>query len=266
MKRWLIACVVVGLLGAPGWAGVVVEMEVRNADSPEKASSEIVYAQGEMMRTDMNATAGESDESVIFRDQTMWFVNHKRKACQKIDKKGVDQLSSQLGAMMKQLEAIPPQQREMMEKMMKGKIPGMKEPPKMRVEVGATEQVGDYPCTIHTLYADGEKMSEVCAADESVGAEIAEAMGAFHAMAEFAQELMKVVQEMPFANMIQMPYQEMDKMGGFPIRTRSFDGNGKVVRETTLKSITRRDVEEELFAIPKGYKVSSLEQEMKKGR
>ena len=77
--------------------------------------------------------------SVIFRDQTMYFVDHEKKVCQKISKKELDALAGQLGAMMKQMEQLPPEQRAMMEKMMKGKLPGGRKPPVLRVEPGGRD-------------------------------------------------------------------------------------------------------------------------------
>ena len=51
-------------------------------------------------------------------------------------------------------------------------------------------------------------------------------------------------------------------LGGWTIVL--FDGNGKVVQERTLKSVTRKDIETDLFALPKGYKVTSLEKMMQR--
>ena len=70
----------------------------------------------------------------------------------------------------------------------------------------------------------------------------------------------------PFAAMVDTPYNDLDDLGGFPVRTRMFDRNGGVMRETTLKSIIRKDVEASVFAIPEGYKVTDLKGQMKKRR
>jgi len=264
MKRLVIACVALVLLGPVARAGVVVEMEVTATDAPERAGSEIFQAQGEMTRMD-SPSAGGKDSSVIFREQTMYFVDHDKKVCQKISKQELDQLSGQLGAMMKEMEKLPPEQRAMMEKMMKGKVPGARKPPTQRVERGGSDQVGEYTCTIYTVYSDEEKVQEVCLADASVGANIAEAMEAFHALARFTEGLMEVAQNMPFVKSIEIPFKEMHEMDGFPVRTRTFNGEGQVVLERTLKSVMRREIESELFEIPEGYKVKSLEKELQKG-
>jgi len=265
MKRLVIACAGLGLLVPAAWAGAVVEFEIESVDAPDRTGSETFYAQGEMTRADSVSVAGK-DNSVIFREQTMYFVDHDKKVCQKIDKKGVDQLSEQLDEMMKQMESLPPEQRAMMEKMMKGKMPGTKEPPTWRVEVGGNDQVGEYPCTVYTLYSGEDKAREVCSADESVGDDFAEGMEAIHALSRFAEGLMKVAQNLPFANMIEMSYQQVPEIDGFPVRTRTFNDEGEIVFVRTLKSITRRDIEADVFAIPKGYKVKNLEKELQKGR
>jgi hypothetical protein len=265
MKRLVIVCAAIILLGPAARAGVVIQMQVKATDTPQQAHTEAIYAQGEMLRMDARA-AGGKESSVIFRDQTMYFVDHAKKACQKIDKKGLDQLGEQLGAMMKQLESLPPEQRAMMEKMMQGKMPGGSTPATRRVEVGGQDQVGEYPCSLHTVYADDQKIQEVCLADPGVGSDMAEAMDAFHALAQFAAGLMKVAQDLPFGKMLEVPYQEILAMDGFPVRTRLFNAKGEAVLEKTVDSVTRREIEPEAFAVPKGYKVQSLEQELQHGR
>ncbi len=266
MKRLMLDYVMFSLLVPAAWAGVVVEMEVTEPQSPDKSTIETFYAQGEMVRMDPRSASDGTDMTVIFRDQTMWFLDHNKKVSQKIDKAGMAELSSQMDAIMKQLTDLPPEQREMMEKMMQGKMPGMTTAPPRRVEKGAVEQVGEYTCTLYTQYSADEKKWEVCAADESVGGDIAEAMEAFRALSRFTEELQATFRKGPFAAMIQTPYAALDKMGGFPVRVRTFNKKGEVVRESRLKSITRRDVEESVFAIPPGYKVKSLQDEMRQGR
>lgn len=271
MKRPVMAGVVLALVCSGTWAGVVIEMEVKVPGSPDEAGTDTVYAQGEMARVDPHSGAGSENTSVIFRDDTLWVVDHDKKVCEKIDKEGMEKLSVELGGAMKQMEAelakLPPEQRAMMEKMMKGKMPaGMgQEAPARRIEAGAAEQVGEYSCTVKTLFAGDEKVWEVCAAEESAAGAAAEAMGAFRAMSRFTEELREILQQGPFAEMMEMPYQDVNELGGFPVRSRTFT-NGQVVSETTLTSVTREDLGVDVFSIPKGYKVKNLADEMKRGR
>jgi hypothetical protein len=194
MKPFVIACAVIVLLCSPAWAGVVIEMEVAESGSSGQAEMDTVYAQGEMLRVDPHPRKGDKKTTMIFRDETLWVVDHGKKVCQKIDKKDMEELSAQMGDAMKQMEAelakMPPEQRAMVEKMMKDRMPGGmaeagQEAPARRMEVGGTEQVGDYSCTLHTTYAGDEKVGEVCAAgsdaadgwEEAANREACSAMG-----------------------------------------------------------------------------------------
>jgi len=265
MNRRVMLCAALGLFAPVSVAGVVVKTEVKASDASAKSGNEAFYAEGEMVRMDSPSAAGGDDLSVIFRDQVMWFVNHEKHVCQKIDREGLAALSAQLDAVMTELAKLPPEQRAMMESMMKGKVPGMRKPAPLRVETGTAEQVGPYACTVHTGYSGDEKLWEVCSADPSVADDLAEAMVAFHAMSRFTSELQKVVQRGPFAAMIASPYNEIDELEGFPVRVRTFNDKGEIVRESTLTSIKRQDIEEAVFEIPKGYKVKDLADELKKG-
>mgnify|MGYP001812787900 CR=1 FL=1 len=142
----------------------------------------------------------------------------------------------------------------------------MQKPPVRRFEQGGTIQVGPYDCKLVTLYSDDVKAEEVCLADASVEADLREAMEAVHSLSRFAESMMKVAGNMPFGKMFETPYHDLSAMEGFPIRTRSYNDQGEITRESILKSIARKELDPGLFEIPRGYKVKSLEQELKKGR
>ncbi|HXV76320.1 MAG TPA: DUF4412 domain-containing protein [Candidatus Polarisedimenticolaceae bacterium] len=263
MRRFAVRWMAAGLVATAAHAGVVVEMEVRTPDSPDAVGSERFYAEGEMVRMDPHRARGGGEMSAIFRDQTLWFVDHDKKQCQKIDREGVEQLSARLDQMMKQFEQMPPEQRAMMEKMMQGKMPGVSAPPSRRIDSGGTEQIGEYTCEVHTLYSDEKKVWEVCAADESVAADVIEAMDAFRAMSRFTESLQRVVRDSAFVGMIDTPYTEMDDLG-FPVRVRTFDDKERLVSETTLASINRREIDAAVFEVPPGYKVKDLKDQLGK--
>jgi len=264
MSRRLSLLFVLALSTPPAaLAGVVVESDVTIAD--EGSATETMYVEGELFRTDP-ASIGGGEMSVIFRDDTMWFLDHDAKRAQKMDKRAVADLAEQLDEMMRQLEQMPPEQREMMRKMMAGKMPGMEEPPRYRVQVGETTSIAGIPCTMHTLYADDDKVQETCAADDSDVPELREAMGAVRAMGQFAEDLRKMASNMPFGDVMKHVQAVMPEIDGFPVRTRWFDDDGNVTRESTLRTMEKRDLEPSLFEVPKSYKVKDLGKELKKGR
>ena len=264
MKKLMLASAVIVLTWSSAWPGVVIEMSV--ADAGEEAK-DTIYAQGEMLRMDPHASTGAGNQSIIFRDDTLFAVNHDEKLVRKIDRKTVEEIARQMEEMQKQLANLPPQQREMMEKMMQGKMPGMAgmggEAPPRRIDVGGVEKVGKFSCTVNTVYAGDEKVREICTSEKIP--EVEEAMEAFQAMARFTQSMLESFRQGPMAGMFETPFNEMDEVGGFPVRVRTFSG-GRRTSESTLESVTERDIEAEVFAPPKGYKVKNLADEMKGGR
>lgn len=270
MNRKLLTGMAFALVASVAQAGVVIEMEVKDPGSKSSAT-DTIYAEGKMLRMDPHGSQRGDRSSILFRDETMWLIDHDKKRCQTIDKQGMEQMSAQLGGAMKQLEAqmaqIPPEQRAMMEKMMKGKMPGGMgaDARPRRVVAGGAETVGAYSCNVHTLYSGDEKVWEVCAAKESAVAEFAEAMGAFRALSDFTEDLRESLTQGPLASMIQTPFSEMKQIDGLPVRVRNFAG-GKLQSESTLKTVARRDIEKTLFAAPESYKCTRLADEMKQGR
>ena len=195
---------------------------------------------------------------MIFRDDRMLVCEQDKKRCQAIDERDIAELSEEIGGAMKQMEEelakLPPDQRAMVEKMMKGRMPaGMgQEPSPRRIEKGEAEQIGDYSCVNRTLYSGDDRVWEVCAGEENA-APFAEAMEAFRSVADFTEQLRAVVMQSPLGSMIETPFMELEAIGGIPIRVRNFE-HGELQRESTLKSVTRRDLEPTLFEAPKGFK------------
>jgi hypothetical protein len=263
MPKHMILLVVLALYAPAAIAGVVVETDI--TITGEGSATETMYVEGELFRTDP-ASIGDGKMSVIFRDDTMWFLDHDKKLAQKVDRRAVADLAEQLDEMMRQLEQMPPQQREMMRKMMSGKMQGMEELPDYRVQVGETTRIAGVPCTMHTLYADEDKVQETCAADDSNVPELREAMGAVRAMGRFAEDLRKMASNLPFGDVMKHVQAAIPEVDGFPVRTRWFDDEGTVTRESTLRGIEARDLEPSLFDVPKSYKVKDLGKELSKGR
>jgi hypothetical protein len=267
MKCTVIASVLFVLAGSAARSGVVIEMETKDSQSKGEAATDTIYADGNMLR--MESQDGGTT-SMIFRDDRMLVCEHDKKRCQAIDERDIAELSEEIGGAMKQMKEelakLPPEQRAMMEKMMQGRMPaGMgQEPAPRRIEKGAAEQIGDYSCVNRTLYSGDERVWEVCAGEEHA-APFAEALDAFRAMSDFTEQLRDVVMQSPLGSMIETPFMELEAIGGIPIRVRTFE-HGQLQSESTLKSVTRRDLEPTLFEAPKGFKTKSLADEIKKGR
>ena len=108
---------------------------------------------------------------------------------------------------MKQMEEqfakMPPKQRAMMEKMMKGKMPGMPGKsaiPTIRVEATGQGRWKLYSCKNYTIYYDDRHREEICAAppNEVKGAD--EVLQAVGNMREFQKKLTDAMPQFTSSN------------------------------------------------------------------
>ena len=162
-------------------AGVVIEMETKNLLSNRDEGIRKIFAQGEMLA--MQDTDGKV--MMIFRGDRMLVIDHRERSYMEIDEETMQEISGKMNDAMKQMKEqmanMPPAQKEMMERMMKGRMPaGMNmEPIKIRVEAGGRETVEGYPCVKYSVYLNDEKSQELYATPLSNVAAASEAWDAF---------------------------------------------------------------------------------------
>ena len=237
-------------------AGVVMDLVSRDASGKETDRAKI-YAQDGMLRMDQGSDA---DAAMIFLGDRFLYVNHRDKSYIVMDEAMLEEVSAQISEAMKEMEAqlanMPPEQRAMVEQMMQGKMKGMMgeqaaAAPKPRVERMGASKWQSYACRQYAVYEDSDKTQQVCAAklDNVAGAD--EAIEAFKGMAAYMR---KMAESMPmFKDEGMNPGELMEQIDGFPVHTIDYE-NGKVLRETSLDSVSEQDLDEETFAAPTGYR------------
>jgi hypothetical protein len=108
-------------------AGVVMDMVTRNASGQETDRTKI-HAQSKKIRMDIDSE-GADDGMMIFRDNEFVYVNHSDKSYIVTDEAMLEEVSAQISDAMKEMEkqlaGMPPEQRAMVEQMMKGRMQGM---------------------------------------------------------------------------------------------------------------------------------------------
>lgn len=246
------------LLVSPyAWSGAVMDLVVRDASGQETGRS-LIYAQSSMIRID-DVSAGRGDGSMIFLGDRMLYLDHRDKTYIVLDKAMLDDVSEKINDAMaemeKQLAGLPPEQRAMVEQMMKGQMQGMmaqadagKSGP--RVESMGNRRWRSYDCEKFAVFEDDAKTQEVCAADldDIEGAD--EIMQAFRSMAAYVKRLSESMPMMASGGI--NPGELMDQFDGFPVHSVGFK-NGKPVEETSVESVTEKELAPDLFAAPDGY-------------
>lgn len=239
-------------------AGVVMDMVTRDAAGQETDRSK-VYAQSKMVRMDQGGN-GVGDNSMIFLGNEFLYLNHKDKSYIVMDEAMLEKVSTKIDDAMKEMEAqlanMPPEQRAMVEQMMKGRMDGMMgqkgdEAPEPRVESMGNSKWQSYACRQYAVYEGAIKTQEVCAAklDDVDGAD--EVIEAFVGMAAYIKKMTESLPMMKNEGL--NPGELMAQIGGFPVHTVDYV-NGKAVREMSLDSVAEQGLDPEVFTVPEGYR------------
>ncbi len=283
-SKTLILLVLLALAGSPLLAGVVFQVETTyHSGSPSRGpEGSTMSVEGKNLKMEIQSgegTDGVKDE-VVFRGdrRQMVAVDHRDRSYMVIDGEAVEKLGGQVQGQMQQamkemekhLEGLDPKQREMMEKMLKGKMGQMGGPPgaapeRPAVEFRATGERAThqgYPCVRYDVLSAGVKTQELWVTDWSNVRGGKEVAGAFREMASFFEELMDSFKDMmgpgsDFFNAGGNPIESFSKIDGFPVVTRSFEG-GELESETVLESVTERDLDPDAFEPPKGYRLRTM--------
>ena len=259
------------LYAAPSHAATIFMFESRELD-PSNPAAEVVRisAEGAFLKIETEiGEDGRPDTSIIFNDKndSMTIIDHAGRNYMVMDREMIEgfgaQISSAMTDMQKQMETamanMPPEQREMMKKMMKDRMPSMaQEPSPPKTELRKTsrrETAGDYTCIVWDVMREGEKIREHCVSSwKEVGLppetiELLKNLGSF-----FEETLGAMAKNMPGGGAPQAdnPFGELEQMDAFPVLTREFE-NGEPTSENVLRSVTRETLDPDAFEPPSGY-------------
>jgi hypothetical protein len=267
-KTTLLLLTISAIAASPVSAGVVMEMATKDSSGQEMTDNTI-SAQSELIRLD-NVGGATGHMSMIFRGNELMMLNHDEKEYYVIDEATLQQMNSQMSEAMKMMEEqlanVPPEQRAMVEKMMRGKMQGMgmdtgsqtaNPPAPPRVEAAGSGNWEGYPCVKYVVHEGAEKTQEIWATPMNRIEGADEMTAAFRKMSEFMQKMTETFKAGPFAQVGQTPMGLMQEIEGFPVHSKHFS-DGELERETFLKSATMKSLEPSLFEVPSGYKRQDL--------
>ena len=256
MLQALAALIALGCSALAVQAGVALQMKESKPGSEKPGQLINMYIDAGKLRIDIGEHGGKKT-AMIFNQakQVMWMIDHSDGSYMEITAADLQRIKQQLDSAMKQMKAmmanIPPEQRKMVEKMMKQKM-GMGKPPSITMQVKSRgEKVGRYVCTLYEVLSDGQRIQEIWAAP------IAEAQlgeteyQTFRAMAEFFEPPRSSFAQGGW----QMPGHE--DMEGFPVRWLEYKGD-RVVAEWETTKAERKALESSLFTVPPGLKKQKM--------
>ncbi|MBV6520142.1 MAG: hypothetical protein MNPFHGCM_00247 [Gemmatimonadaceae bacterium] len=195
---------------------------------------------------------GEKTARVLYlsKEQVLRVINESDKSYVDLDQGTVDQMTSMVADMRKQLEQLPAAQRAMAESMMKNAMGGTK-PAIAYTWSNETQRVAGYECRLATGMRGEEKVTEYCASKAPEFRMTADERRTVQDMQSFLSSFTSIMRSGDDNTTNAFAW---DATGdGYPVLSRSFK-DGKVTLELQLDRISRERVADSLFTVPEGYR------------
>lgn len=249
------------------FAGAVLQTETKeyHVDPPAIGSTEM-FADGTMLRIEINSISSGEDGLVIYRGDRneMIVTDAERREYYVIDQQSMGQMAGQVSEAMKQMEealkAMSPEERAMAERMMKQQMPGLQRTQKLERtlrKTGESDTINGYDCEYFEILKQGRKTQDMCVAkwnDIEGGPEAADAM---IAMGKFFQSMHDAFASGAGVDLMGEQdefFAHMRELGGFPIYTRDYDDSGALESESSLKTSRLDSIDAAKFEPPEGYR------------
>jgi hypothetical protein len=253
-------------------AGVVYTLSSKDLQKAENSGDMTVSVDGKNLKMEF-ADGAKGNGSMVFlgNENSVMMIDHERKQFFLMDEATLNQLGNQMSQAMVQmneaLKNVPPEQRAMMENMMKQRMGSMM--PQAQEKVPTSIEKGDKSKTIagykttHYLQKKGGQLENefwVSAWKDIEGGD--EAVEAFESMSDFMEKMMSSLSQggnnPMMASIDKNMFKQLKELGGFPVSSINYQ-NGKPSEEFTLKSAETRDLNKSTFAAPKGYKKQRMD-------
>lgn len=268
MRQASLFALLLTLLAVPAFAGVVFEIETTDhRQSPPKVETVESYIEGKNIKIDIKPGSTAADGAMIYRGdrREMVVVDNGEKSYMVMDEETMEALAGQVSGAMAQvqeaLKNVPAEQRAMVEKMMKERMPQMNQQasgPKSELRrTGDRETKNGYPCVKYEIVV-GDRVTQtlwVTPWDKVKGG--AEAQEAFLGMANFFKGFMDSLAESGMPGLGQEAfnvYSHFTEIDGFPVVTQQFGADGSLEDESALRASVRRTIDPADFEPPAGYK------------
>jgi len=257
MKHFTLAAIA-AFAASSLFAGVRIQMEQTDL-ATNKTTAQTMLLDNTRMRVDSD----DKNTMMFLTDggrNRMVILDRAKNTYQEIDEAMMKQLGAQVNAamaqMQEQMKNLPPEQRAMMEKMMKGKMPqGVANAvPKTVYTAKGSGSVNGFSCTKYEGMEGAQKVADVCAAQASQIKLGASDFQVFQKMKDFVSGLTSAMSNSPFySNLAAGRYFE-NGIEGFPIQRVSYS-NGKAEQRSELKSVTQASFSDADFSLGNAKKI-----------
>ncbi len=251
------------------YADVIFEIDQKQIN-PEATHKTKGMVKGNNFKMDFYENGQKLDGAMIYRGdkKEMIMVNHPDKSYVILDEATMKELVGVMSEAMAQFEEAmkdsTPEERAMMEKMMKGRMPGMADSKIVEpvIKKAGSSKVNSYNCTLYDVYKGDIKTSQHCVASWSSIEGGEEMKTVMLEMAGFMDQMAKsfsksggfMGNQLQFENNV---FVQLRKLNGFPVKSIDYD-NGTVDSESKLVSTKKTTINAADLEPPAGYTQQSM--------
>ncbi len=263
------AALLLVLSASPCFGGVFFEYETRDS-TQSGGEADVIHTMvdGNRIKIDVTGPRG-ADADMIYRGDRseMIAVNHPEQNYVVIDEAMIAEISQRLAGieaeMKKALENVPPEQRAMMEEMMRQRMPAMPAAQAMPtytvVKTGESGEQNGYPCDKFEIRRDGTLSQTVWVTDLDNVDGASDAVAAFEDFGDFIAEIQAALPDFAQESSVGgHAYEHLDELGGFPVVTIDHAGDGSVIAESRLLNSKSQAFEAGTFEPPANYERMQL--------
>jgi hypothetical protein len=209
-------------------------------------------SQVQMDRTHMRTETGTNVFIFDGEAQVARVIDMSKKTYMEMDKASMQKMQQQMSAMMEQLKNMPPEQKAMMDKMMKGRggMPGMAPLAPITYRATGSDKAGQWTCSKYEGLREQQRVTEICTVEPRVLGLAAADFEVATQMAEFMKSMLPPQLMETFAV---YGSQAQQGFSGYPIKTTSFS-NGQVQSVSELKEVRREAIPASAWQVPAGFK------------
>lgn len=238
--------------------GVILKQTAEDLQD-NKTTTATSYVEPDRVAIHSNAGGRQMTMVYLADANTMRMIDHSNKTVREMSgedlEKAMGQVNEAMAKLQEQMKNMPPQQREMMEKMMgdrmKALTGGGAETPVFKRGDGGAE-IGGRSCDWYEGYRGETLFSMVCAAEWGSLDLRASDFAVFQKMAELMTKLAPGIADL--ARTGSANWQEQKMFPGFPLEQTIYM-DGKPRTKSTLESVERGAIDDAVFEAPNDYKV-----------
>lgn len=238
--------------------GLVLEQKVENI-AEGTAFDTAIYVESNRVAMETVSEGRKMGFVYLADQQIIRMIDHGRQTYTEMTQADFDRVNEQLKKMREQFAKMPPKQREMMEKMMAGKLGAMGggepiEPVKYRRGDGDTS-INGFDCAWYDGFRGDKLEAQMCAIDFADVEVRAEDFAVFAKMGEFLSQLAPQMQDR--FSLWSGTLEDEERLPGVPAEQTSYE-NGKPATRSTLQKLGREAIDPARYEPPAGYKQQKM--------